>query len=116
MGWVWAAGAAWLLLGAGAAVLIGRSIVLADRKAADRAANAANVVVDRPPLTLLPSPPDASAGEATSEPADPTASAGPGSAREAPTVPGLPVARPPVGRPSVPRSKRHHPPRRSSSG
>jgi hypothetical protein len=104
MGWVWAVGAAWLLLGAGIALLIGRSIVFADRKSAHRDAEAAEVTVQRPPLTLLPKPP-----AAPPEPSPPRPAG-----REAPTIPGLPSARPPVGRPPVPRIKRQRPPRRSS--
>jgi hypothetical protein len=107
MWWVWVIGAAWLLLGAAIALLIGRSIVYADPKSADRAADspeAPGPAPDRPPLTLLPKPPAA-----------PPAAAPPRAAgRETPTVPGLPSARPPVGRPPVPRAKRPRPPRRSS--
>ena len=109
MGWMWAVGAAWLLVGAVAALLIGRSIRIADRKSAERAADAPNFVVDRPPLTLLPKPPDTG-------PPSPAEQRPPSAGREAPTIPGLPVARPSLGRPPVPGSKRQRPPRRSSSG
>jgi hypothetical protein len=54
MDWVWTVGVAWLLLGVGLALLIGRSIVLADRRAAHRDAELPNFVVDRPPLMLVP--------------------------------------------------------------
>jgi hypothetical protein len=104
MGWVWAVGAAWLLLGAVIALLIGRSIVFADRKSADRAKDVPEVTVDRPPLTLLPKPPAAPPEPSPPQPAG----------RETPTIPGLPTARPPAGRPGVPRAKRPRPPRRSS--
>lgn len=120
MEWVWTVGAVWVLLGVGLALLIGRSIVLADRRAADPA-DAPNVVVDRPPLALLPVPADATAPGAgtgraaswTGEPPQPRAAP-----REAPTIPGLPVARPPVGRPPVPqpRARRHRPHGRSDWG
>ena len=109
MEWVWAVGAAWLLLGVGLALLIGRSIVHADRKAAQHAADEPNFVVDRPPLTLLPQPPDPTGSDAT----PPSSGAEPrrprGVPRETPTVPGIPSARPSVGRPPVPRSTRQRP-------
>jgi hypothetical protein len=121
MWWMWAIGVLWLLLGVGAALLIGRSIVLADRKSAYMAPDAPNnVTADRPPLTLLPEPPDAPDGVALTE--TPTADRAdedrppPGSGRRARTFPVLPVARPPVCGPSIPHSKGHHRPRRSSSG
>ena len=65
MEWMWAVGAVWLLLGVGLALLIGRSIVHADRRAADQAADPPNFVVDRPPLILLPKPPTATGPDAT---------------------------------------------------
>jgi hypothetical protein len=101
---MWAVGAAWLLLGVVIAVLIGRSIVFADRRSADRAADAPKADTERPPLTLLPKPPPAPPEKSPPRPAG----------REAPTIPGLPSARPPVGRPPFPRIKRQRPPRRSS--
>ena len=108
MGWMWAVGAAWLLLGAVIALLIGRSIVFADRKSADRAKDVPEVTVDKRPLTLLPKPPNVRPpNEAEPSPPQPAS-------RETPTIPGLPTARPPAGRPGVPRAKRPRPPRRSS--
>jgi hypothetical protein len=62
MSWVWAIGAAWLVLGALLGVLIGRGIRLADRKQAEATARDAtpNFVVDPPvlpPRTDEPIPP-----------------------------------------------------------
>jgi len=120
MDWMWAVGAIWLVLGAAIALLIGRSIVLADKRSADHSADAPNFVVDRPPLTLLRKAPDTPAGDG--DPAKPAADGTadrptpPDTNRDAPTIPGLPVARPGVGRPAVPRSTRHRPHRGAGSG
>lgn len=102
MGWVLIAAAAWLLLGLGLALLIGRSIRLVDRRAAEDETDAANFVVDRPVLVSAPEPPRPPVSETPA-----------GQGREAPTIPGLPASRPPVGRPAVPRSTRQ---RRNTSG
>jgi hypothetical protein len=115
MSWVWTVGAAWVLLSVGLALLIGRSIGLADRKAADLTPDTPNFIVDRPPLAALPAAASATSG---AQPADGSPSPSPfpaprGVVRETPpTIPGIPVARPPVGRPPVPRSTR---PRRTGS-
>jgi hypothetical protein len=110
MSWVWIAGLAWVVLGVAAALLIAHSIRVADHKAANRFEDEPNVVIDRPPLRLAPKtqPRD---GEA----AEPERPAQPPTVPGASTIPGLPSARPPVGRPPVPRSTRRHP-RKSGLG
>jgi hypothetical protein len=132
MGWVIIAAAAWLLVAVWLAVVIGRSLRLADVTAqGEWAGDAPNFVVDRaPPATAPDAPPSerpaAMPSEQPSAQPSPRADAdepGPGpdqpasapGSREAPTIPGLPVARPPVGRPAVPRSTRQRP-RRSGHG
>lgn len=92
MTWVLVIGAGWLLLATLIAVLIGRSVRLADaRAAADAVHEGPNFVVDPatvpggfPAATVLPFP--ATPGDAVqpsaARPADPS------------TVPGIPVARP----------------------
>jgi hypothetical protein len=89
MSWV-LLGAAWLVLGLALAVLIGRSIREADERMAD---DEPNVVVDPAPAD---EPPEA---EPAVE-AEPAAAVERPLPREAPTVPGLPVARPPAGPPA----------------
>lgn len=92
MTWVLAIGAGWLLLAALIAVLIGRSVRLADaRAAADAVRDEPNFVVDpttlpggSPAGTVLPFP--APAGDASPTPRPATG--------DTPTVPGIPVARP----------------------
>jgi hypothetical protein len=121
MGWVWIVAAGWLPLATGVAVLIGRSVRLADQKAADGGVEEVNVLVDRPPLTIAPGSADlpeggtagvADTGDSPAAPEPPTPRAG----RDAPTIPGIPAARPPVGRPPVPHPIRHRPGRRSGHG
>ena len=114
MDWLWAVGAAWLLLGIGLALLIGRSIVHADRRAADQAADTPNFVVDRPPLTLL-KPPDTTGPDAAAKPSGVESQRPRQLPEGAPTVPGIPSARPKLGRPPVPRSTRSRP-RRTDFG
>jgi hypothetical protein len=90
MTWVLAIGAAWLVLALLLAVLIGRSVRLADARArADAELDEPNFVVDPataprgfPAATFLP--PGAGAHDAPS----------PG--WDTPTIPGIPVARPPA--------------------
>jgi hypothetical protein len=116
MGWVWIVAAGWVLLAVCAAVLISRSVALADRKSAEEKASRLdepNIVMDPSPLRLAPEPaPDPSPApvEAEAKPASER------SAREAPTIPGLPSARPPVGPPAVPRTGQQLPRRRSGLG
>jgi hypothetical protein len=114
MEWVWILGAIWVLLAIGIALLIGRSIRLADRKAA-RAHGVPrerpNFVVDERPLHVLPPPAPPSPAEPPPAAPPPARSAG----RDAPTVPGIPSARPAVGHSPVPRSRRPRP-RRSGMG
>ncbi|GAA3180901.1 hypothetical protein GCM10010531_38830 [Blastococcus jejuensis] len=94
MTWVLVIGAGWLLLAALIAVLIGRSVRLADaRAAAEAERDEPNFAVDpatepggSPAGTVLPFP--ATAGDAPPTPA-PRPSTG-----DAPTIPGIPVARP----------------------
>ncbi|MCW2699970.1 MAG: hypothetical protein JWQ45_1505 [Blastococcus sp.] len=120
MDWVWIVGAAWVLLAAGLAPLIGRSIGLADRKAAGIALDAPNFIVDRPPLPVLPGRPEGVAHDGLSvqnpAPEDSPRPARHGIARDAPTIPGIPAARPPIGRPPVPRSTHQRRPRRTGLG
>jgi len=96
MTWVLVIGAGWLLLAALVAVVIGRSVRLADAKAAaDTAAEEPNFVVDPatsprglPAATVLPFP--------AQSPEDGQDSASRPSVRHTPTIPGIPVARPPA--------------------
>jgi hypothetical protein len=121
MGWVWIVAAVWVPLAIGVAVLIGRSVRLADRKAADGSVEEVNVLVDRPPLTIASGsadlPVDGTAGVAVTgdSPAE-TEPPAPRAGRDAPTIPGIPAARPPVGRPPVPHPIWHRPGRRSGHG
>jgi hypothetical protein len=95
MTWVLVIGAAWLLLAALAAVVIGRSVRLADARAAARAEpDEPNFVVDPaiapsgfPPARILPFRTVSHEEQAPLHP--PTS-------RDTPTVPGIPVARPPA--------------------
>ncbi len=128
MDWFWILGAVWVLLAIALALLIGRSIRLADRKAARGRGvptDGPNLVVDDRPLHALPppAPPDPlEARDTATDPGQNTSAApqppAPGSAgRDAPTVPGIPSARPAVGHPPVPPSKRPRTrPRRSGTG
>jgi hypothetical protein len=96
MTWVLVIGAGWLLLAALIAVLIGRSVRLADARAAAHAQpDEPNFVVDPattprgfPAATVLPFP--ATNGDAAQAPVQPS------EGRDTPTVPGIPVARPPA--------------------
>src|SRR5687768_2923672 len=93
MTWVLVIGVGWLLLAALLAVVIGRSVRLADAKAAAEAsADEPNFVVDPataprgiPAATILPFP---------GSPADEGKTPRP--VRDTPTIPGIPVARPPA--------------------
>lgn len=95
MTWVLVIGAAWLLLAALAAVVIGRSVRLADARAAAHAErDEPNFVVDpatgpgrSPSATVLPF---RTPGTQEHAPLHPPTS------RDTPTVPGIPVARPPA--------------------
>jgi hypothetical protein len=94
MTWVLVIGVGWVLLAALVAVVIGRSVRLADARAAKEMADEPNFVVDPatrpggiPAATILPFPP-VSADDAARPKASPV--------RETPTVPGIPVARPPA--------------------
>ena len=119
MGWVIAgAVVAWLLLAVCLALVVGRSIRNADRKAADRTADKLNLITDRPPVTLAPAA-DVPAPDTAPDggpPADGSPSPGPRPVRNPSTIPGIPSARPPVGRPAVPRSTRRRPPRETGTG
>jgi hypothetical protein len=94
MTWVLVIGAAWLALALPVAVLIGRSVRLADARArADAELDEPNFVVDPataprgfPAAKVLP--PRAGAHDA------PSPSPSPG--WDTPTIPGIPVARPPA--------------------
>ena len=94
MTWVLVIGVGWLLLAALVAVVIGRSVRLADAKAAaEAAADEPNFVVDPataprgiPAATILPFP-TASTEDSGSTPRP---------IRDTPTIPGIPVARPPA--------------------
>jgi hypothetical protein len=123
MGWIWIVAAGWMLLGVALALLISRSVALADRKAAEEAATVArgrgllDADVDRdPPLRLAPPPPPPPAPAPAKEPAAGTEPAAAPTRRDPTTIPGLPSARPPVGRPPVPKSTRKAPHRRSGLG
>jgi hypothetical protein len=94
MTWVLAIGVGWVLLAALAAVVIGRSVRLADAKAsAESSADEPNFVVDPataprgiPAATIIPFPtPSADDGRPPARPV-----------RDTPTIPGIPVARPPA--------------------
>jgi hypothetical protein len=110
MTWVLVIGVGWLLLAALVAVVIGRSVRPADAKAAAEAsADEPNFVVDPatapmgfPAATVLPFP--AVAAEEHRPPARPV--------RDTPTIPGIPVARPPA--PGARRSGSHEDPIRRS--
>ncbi len=91
MTWVLAIGAGWMLLAVLVAVVIGRSVRLADAKAA--AEDEPNFVVDPatsptglPAATVLPFPP------APVDHSRPLSR----QVRDTPTIPGIPVARPPA--------------------
>jgi hypothetical protein len=94
MTWVLVIGATWLVLAALIAVLIGRSVRLADDRAAENAAaDEPNFVIDPataprgfPAATVLPFPPPSAE--------DPQTQMQPPPVRDTPTVPGIPVARP----------------------
>ena len=94
MTWVLVIGVGWLLVAALLAVVIGRSVRLADAKAAaEVSADEPNFVVDPatsprgiPSASILPFP--ASAADANHPPAR--------QIRDTPTIPGIPVARPPA--------------------
>jgi hypothetical protein len=96
MTWVLVIVASWVLLAALAAVLIGRSVRLADARAAREATvHEPNFVVDPATApsglhaaTVLPFP--------LERRAEADGSAPPPAGRDAPTVPGLPVVRPPA--------------------
>ena len=93
MTWVLVIGAGWVLLAALAALVIGRSVRLADAKAAaEAAAEEPNFVVDPatapsglPAATVLPFRAPAAADGHAARPV-----------RDTPTIPGIPVARPPA--------------------
>jgi hypothetical protein len=95
MTWVLVIGVGWVLLAALVAVVIGRGVRLADRQAAgESSADEPNFVVDpataprgMPAATILPFP--ATSPEAEAKPV-------PRPVRDTPTVPGIPVARPPA--------------------
>ena len=113
MGWLWIVGAAWVLLSVGLALVIGRSIGLADRKAADLAPDAPNFVVDRPPLAVVPRTTEGSIADVPPPDGQPPGAPLATDAGEMPTTPGIPVARPEVGSPPVPRVPRRLPHRRT---
>ena len=100
MTWVLVIGVGWLLLAVLAAVVIGRSVRLADVKAAaEPSADEPNFVVDpatsprdHPSASILPFPASKADGKPPSS----------RPIRDTPTIPGIPAARPPapgVGRP-----------------
>jgi hypothetical protein len=103
MSWVLVIGAGWLLLSVLTALLIARSVRLADDKAevAAEAAAEPNFVVDVPHLRPVASTDDTA----------PPAAAIP---RDTPTIPGIPSARPKLGKPAV--SRRDRPARRTGLG
>jgi hypothetical protein len=103
MDWMFIVAPAWLMLAIGLAVLIGRSVRQADGKASENEPEAPNFIVDRPPLVIAPDP-------------VPPARPAPPSGRDAPTIPALPSARPPAGRPGVPHAPRRRPSRRTGLG
>lgn len=90
MTWVLVIGAGWLLLAVLVAVVVGRSVRLADaRAAAEASGEEPNFVIDPVALpggTVLPFP------AALADDAQPSARP----ARDTPTIPGIPVARPPA--------------------
>jgi len=93
MTWVLVIGVGWLLLAALVAVVIGRSVRVADARAAEQVVDEPNFVVDPatvpggvPVATVLPFP--APAADDTRPPARPV--------RDTPTIPGIPAARPPA--------------------
>jgi hypothetical protein len=96
MSWVLVIGAGWLLLSVLTAVVIGRSVRMADQRAesaADAPTTEPNFVVDSPQLHVVPPP-------ATQPPVIPAPP------RQAPdTIPGIPAARPKLVKPPVPRSE-----------
>src|SRR3954466_9233337 len=106
MGWVLVIGASWLLLSVLTAVVIGRSVRLADLRAetaAEASAPEPNFVVDNAPLHVVQAP------EAELPAAAPPQ-------REAPdTIPGIPAARPKLVKPPVPR-RQHGAARKTGSG
>jgi hypothetical protein len=95
MSWVLVIGAGWLLLSVLTAVVIGRSVRMADvraQAAADAPATEPNFVVDAPQLQVV-QPPAAEPPAATPQ-------------RQGPdTIPGIPSARPKLVKPPVPRSE-----------
>jgi hypothetical protein len=110
MEWVWIL-AVWVLVAVGFAVLVGRSIRLADSK------TRADAVVEERPLHAVPPPtptrparPTAAGIDSPPEPsvAPPPSTPG-GAGRDAPTVPGIPSARPDAGHPPNSRSRRPQP-------
>jgi hypothetical protein len=125
MGELWFVAAAWVLLAIGVALLIGRSVALADRKETVASAGGGKArkdvrrpdLVDTAPRNLVAVPPAKTESAPAGRPVADEPAPAPGPAgRDTPTIPGLPSARPPVGRPPVPRSTRQRPHRRSGSG
>jgi hypothetical protein len=118
MGWVIAGAGAWLLLAVGFALVIGRSIRNADREAAERTDDKLDLVVDLPPVTMLRAvdEPARDSAQDGCPAADGPPSPGARPVRNPSTIPGIPSARPSVGRPAVPRSTRRRPPRESGTG
>ncbi len=95
MTWVLVIGAGWLLLAVLTAVVIGRSVRLADaRSDEDAAAGERNFIVDpaTPPdgsaATILPFPAAGPEGGHSATPRPAT--------HDTPTIPGIPAARPPA--------------------
>jgi hypothetical protein len=96
MGWVLVIGSSWLLLSVLTALLIARSVRLADLKAEQATKEAStepNFVVDVPHLRPVGAK---EAAEAVTPPKP----------RDAPTIPGIPSARPKLGKPAVHRRDR----------
>ena len=111
MSWVLVIGVVWLVLAVLLALLIGRSVHLADlREGLAAGADEPNFVVDRPAVEPTPRP----TGPPTTAAGSPTPSPGPAS-RDPSTIPGIPAARPSAARPGVPAPKRG-PSRRASDG
>jgi hypothetical protein len=105
MNWMFIVVPAWLILAIGLALLIGRSVRQADVEATRTETDPRNFVVDRHPLTLAPSPPSETRPPPVRQPGS-----------DAPTIPGLPSARPPVGPRAGSPQPRQKPRRRSDLG
>jgi hypothetical protein len=105
-------GAAWLVLALLVAVLIGRSVRIADRRAAADAAAEANFVVDSAASHAAPHA--ASAGAPPVTTAETSGPDLPAPTYDTPTIPGIPVARPSAAQGKIIRRRQTPPPARRS--